>query len=281
MTPLCSRRRRATLTLSALGTLLLLLACPGRTSYPLPPQKDAAVDGGQIDAGPPPLRTLGDRPLFGSMPLANRFLDPQFVQIDAVGWMVFYEDERWAMVKRLTLAPTPTAQPALALPPGGAGRAAVVAGVAKSVKGPLQLSVWVGRSVGIMGPLAQMSAAFVGLYPQGDVLAVDLGEDASAAPFDGAGYTWNRLLVRIDDGPLAWGQLVVTNSSSQELLITSPVLIPVEAIHLHRAGTIDPRRSLRPVEARAWAVLQEGMRDRLGRWTADRARPKGVGTTCD
>lgn len=211
-------------------------------------QTDAGLDDGGVDAGP--LRHLVERRLFGGSPVDNRFFDPNLVNIDFTAWVPYnmytgeVSEATWMFVR------TPLGQPALRLLAGAGQNRGEILGMVKATPGPIEVSIWLGRPSGIAHEDAR--ATLLGLFTDGDAAAdLEMEDLQTAVTLDG--IEWVRWSVMIDDGPVAWANLRVNNSSQEPLYLTSPQLIRAPARRLW--GMFRSAGALRPFTAEERAVV--------------------------
>ncbi len=235
--------------------------------------------GGQGGGGVP-LRTMTRHELFGEMPLTNRFLDPQFAQLDGVGWLTIAgQGMTFGGFTRWFTPHTPLSQPALRMRRGLVQQNLSVLGAAKSGDGPIEISVWLGRqATGEDLAFNEVGAQLLGLFADGSQGALDLAADAGAAAQELDGIHWQRFVAATDDGPLGWAYLFIVQTNSEELLVTSPLLIRPSDSTFSGVASLRPlveRRPLRSNERIALALAAEQSRDRL-QPPASRPKPFGV-----
>jgi hypothetical protein len=222
-------------------TLSLMGGCsrpPGQLDDAGVSLPDAAPDGG-------PLRRLVPKRLFGSAPVENRVMDPNFGLIDASAWNPwnFYTGEQ--SVCTLTHQLTPLGQPALRLERAEDQSKATLLGMVKGTAGPFEVSVWLGRREN--DPNDDHRARLLGLF-MSLTGAVDLEEGYPPDRVTLDGVTWTRYVATGDEGPVAWATFRVENGSRDPLWISSPVLVPV---HLTKARLSRARVRALTVEERA------------------------------
>lgn len=244
--------RRDAIKIGAALVGLLGLMTWGALGCGTPPGSlaDAAVAmDGQPDVipAPDPLRRLQTRRMFGEAPVLNRVFDPEWKVVDGLIWSPFNPfSYDVAQYTRLHLR-TPLGQPALRLEPPAGAVSGQIAGLAKGASGPMQVSVWFGRFEG--NNVVSVSAAVYGLFEDSSG-AVVLEPDPFQDPVVLDGITWVRYVAYMDNGPVAWMQLRLSNDNVAPAFISSPVVVraplqPPAAQSLRRPGV---RRPLLPVE---------------------------------
>lgn len=241
----------------------LLAACPEPGGGGGGVSDAGPVDAGAAEDAGPPARVLVERRLFGDMPLDNRVLDPNLT-LTGYGWFVL-NPAGTAQIPALrqAFAHTPTGQGVLAVEKGRATSAGVVvAGLARGGRGPLEVSVWVGRP---KGPQADEPPAvsIAGYDPASAAdVATDLAVDAEAsAILDGT--VWRRYAVRLEGGLAGWTLLTVEDHAAAKLLLTGPAVVRGETLTTLVARPPAPKRALRPSEAAALARVRAGLADHL------------------
>ncbi|RLB61336.1 MAG: hypothetical protein DRI90_11620 [Deltaproteobacteria bacterium] len=248
----------ALLAMTSCGTDEQLNPVPLTTTSTSDPDGGAGGDAGAA------LRSLVDRKLFGTMPLGNRFHDPGFTMLDGSGWMpIDYTYEVINQIARAHLARTPGGQPALRLWPPPSHPEATVVGEAKGAAGPIVVSVWFGRADG-QDPAIDSGATLIGLFLDGTPSGVDIALDTDPAPITLDGMRWQRLSTQLDDGPVGFSYFRVVNRGDYPLVLTSPILVPVDAQRDLASSHQGRRRPLRKAEARALTAATERKRRQLG-----------------
>ena len=210
-----------------------------------------------------PLRTLGERRLFGDMPLDNQVYDPSFSLLDGSGWTAMGRSMwDYGQVIREYRARTPTGQPVLHVPVRRNPAELRVSGTVRGLPVTLSTSVLVGREVGDEDEeLEQVNASLVGLF-RGATFeeSVDLALDEAEDPVVLEGITWRRMSAVIPEGPIGWAQLVIENRGQDDLFITAPTVVP-----------LDGERGARPSDAAGARLAQrraltDGERVSLRAW---------------
>lgn len=256
-----STKRHRFCPILCLVGIVLLVGC----GHPPGTLADATV---QVDASPDaevvqnPLRSLGSRGLFAETPVENRFFDPTFAQIDGIAWNPIHPfGYDICPVTRLHQR-TPKGQPALTLEPPPSRSSGQVVGMAKGAPGPMVVSVWLGRQVGT--DVSGLRASLFGLFLQG-ASAVELTANPAVEPVVLDGVTWVYHSGYLEDGPLSWAYLRISNDNIAPLYISAPVLMR-DGGQTRRVAPQVPavHRPLLPVEVATWQDWHRRMLDRFG-----------------
>lgn len=244
--------RRDAIRIGSTLVLLLGLMTWGALGCGSPPGSlaDAAVaTDGEPDGTPAsdPLRRLRTGSMFGDAPVLNRVFDPEWMVVDGLIWSPYHPiSYEVAQYTRLHIR-TPLGQPAVRLePPAGSSNGQLV-GLAKGAPGPMLVSVWFGRLEG--SNVVGVSATVYGLFEYGSG-AMQLEPDPSQDPVILDGITWVRYVAYLDDGPLAWMQLRLSNDLVAPAFVSSPVVVraPLQAPAAQSLRRPGVRRPLLPVE---------------------------------
>jgi hypothetical protein len=241
-----------------------LAGCPGRDPSAFRSGDEDPVEPGPIEPGPD-LRTASARPLFGTMPVENRILDP-LMTMTGSGWFGFANDFRSYPTIDRRVAASPTGTPFFEVR-GEANRAgATLLGQVKVARIPLHLEVWIGRS-GEEAELGFVHVALAGLFADEGERAVDLEPDpASRVVIDG--NAWVRFRADLDEGPVGWAYLMAADASRTPVTVLIGGAVAIERDPQANAALVPPvKRSLRQSEAR----LVEAVREKTRQLAAPRA----------
>ncbi|OGQ22634.1 MAG: hypothetical protein A2138_12635 [Deltaproteobacteria bacterium RBG_16_71_12] len=237
--------------------MLFAAGCPGRDPLVTQRNADAVIE----DPPPPPpptVRQLTTRPLFGTLPVENRFLDP-LLTFTASGWFAFSDAFNDAPIVHRVVASSPTSTPFLKIDPAENDHA-VLLGQLKSARSALHIELWLGRDgdassfdsveVSVAGLFAGTGESTTQLRAIGDVL--ELGA-----------RSWQRFAVDLAEGPIGWSYLMAGDTASEEVLyIGGPAAIDLEGAPSALLGSAAPtlHRPLTTRERAMIAAVQERTR---------------------
>jgi hypothetical protein len=202
------------------------------------------------------------------MPVQNRFLDPQFANVDLVGWLPFAGyDLDYHGVSRVFLVETPTGQPVIRLSKRSYQSDLGIMGPAKSGTGGILVSVWLGRPTTSTDPdLQQVSANVMGMWSDGTAGALTLGLDTATPSQTLGDIIWHRFTLSFPAGPIGWAYLMVSDTAGGGLYVTGPTLLrdldPGFALPLPLWPSAQ-RRALTAQEHRMLELAYEQQQDRL------------------
>ncbi len=255
---------------TALITAGLILNSACTSSEQPSPETDAGMttpDAGPVDAGPLAARYLvPPKGLFGDTPVSNRFLNPNF-DLNAEGWLAYPTMSgatRLPSVQRRFEPHTPTRQPLLVMPKDGNDFGVGVVGTARAGAGAFDITVWFGRPT--EAAAEPVTASIVGMHITDGEMAWDL------SPLEGteqviAERTWVQYGLHMNEGPVGFANLVITDDSSAPIFVTGPVMIP-GTIQRPQGPAVDlsgKPRHLGPRETRAMQAMAQRFKKNLGR----------------
>lgn len=223
-------------------------ACQGRDPH--------AGDRAPIDEEPPPsstVRTLArGAPLFGTMPVDNRFQDP-LLTFTGAGWYTYSNDYRsYGNVVRV-VGDSPTKTPFLLAREEDNRQGVTVLGQLKTSQAPLHVEAWLGAE-GEDGDFEGFDVQLAGLFADGSEGVVALqGDDSTRLVIDGR--TWQRFSVEVESGPIGWAMVLATALST--FAFGGPVGVALPA--MPSAALIGAKK--RPLNERE-RLLIEAVRER-------------------
>lgn len=219
---------------------------------------DAATDAAtEIE----PLRRPTTRLLFGAGPVRNGVVDPTFSTMDYVSWSPYsYSTGTSALVTRLHV-PSPGGMPTLRVLLRG--NESAVTGLVRSAAGPVEVSIWCGRSEEETVQHPRLS--LLGLYVVGQA-AADFDVDSATPPIVMGGIEWTRYAAVLDEGPIGWASLRIVHRVEAPLYLNAPVFDAMQPGD-PKLGIRRLRATLRPL-TQVEQVEQAGFfgqfRDRFG-----------------
>jgi hypothetical protein len=258
----CTPSIMRALTLLTTGCLVAgLAACPGRDPS-IAKKNDDAISEGEGEGGEgegEPVRTLGVLPLFGTLPVDNRFMDPLFTT-GSNAWFSFGEDFQAASFY-LNDEETPTRTRAIELAgPRDQPTGVYMLTLYKSAAGPQTVSVWLGRA-GAETDFSDVEIAVSGMFSDGSESGVNLEPDDATVRVIGQ-ISWVQFSATLEDGPIGWASLQVFNEG-QPLRLAGPLAVDGTAAGAGSLVRFGQRRPLTDAQRRMSAALADKMREQL------------------
>lgn len=208
-----------------------------------PPPRDGGVrDGGVVTAN----RRLVEHRLFGTMPLDNLVLNPQFDQHSTLSFVF-----GGGPTRRYHWSSSPMGLPVAALDPF-----AETAVPVQSRDVDLDVSVWIGTEQGV--PVREARAVLFGLDTNGRTQVLPLALDNTPEQTH-EGVTFGRFSARIQTRFLGLTALSFRNEGGRAMYVNGPVAVPANS----RLTGVTPA-TVRPVALDEVNAEQlRGIRERL------------------
>lgn len=259
------------IALGLLAIVVLSLGCEGRDPLVTLRNEEAII----VPPPPPPppeVRTMGERRLFGTMPVANRFQDP-LMTFTGTGWFAFANsNDRYPNIARL-VGPSPTQTPFVKISGEDNPTGATLLGQLKTATTSLHAEVWLGRD-GDAASFESVEVALAGLFVGGEGSVVFQQDDASRTVIDGR--TWTRFTADLDEGPVGWAYLIAGDTDTENTLyIGGPAAVDLD-LGAGAALVSSPKRAMTAREKQLVTLVQEKTRTLAGPTTTRPAPVPGI-----
>lgn len=239
-----------------LAAVATLGACQGRDPLISQLNEDAVIEP-PPPPPPPEIRTLGERRLFGTLPIENRFEDP-LLTFTGTGWFAYSDSfNEYPTIKRQVGA-SPTQTPFVKIVGPETPSGTVLLGQVKTTTAPMHLEMWVGRD-GDGASFDSVDVVLAGVFAgQGEGGVEFVADESTRTSVEGR--TWVKFTADVDSGPVGWSYVIAGDSVRENTVYFGGAAAVALDANANTALHALPKRALTAKERALVEATQERTR---------------------